>query len=183
MICETWSRCSARFLETTISRKGCKFKVEPIWKETSLGIPLGDDSSHPKHIRSSWPKAMVHRLGRISTYEQYVVKAQKQLVARFKKHHASPNLIRIISSATPWRIPRRNATRKIPIKTHWMPMGFHPVLRGKVERSIRCFIKDAQWNQLYERGFGNKPNIRIAWYNVLPSLMNRVRKLGRKVGA
>ena len=68
MICESGSSHSAKFLEVTVSRKGSQLCAIPTWKPTALGVPLAEDSAHPKHVHESWPTAVVMRLIHISTH-------------------------------------------------------------------------------------------------------------------
>ena len=68
MICEYWSSHTAKFLEVTVSRKCSQLCAVPTWKPTDLGIPLAEDSAHPKHVHESWPTAVVTILIHISTH-------------------------------------------------------------------------------------------------------------------
>ena len=68
LIFKSWSSHSAQFLEVTVSGQGSQMCAVPTWKPTALGIPLAEDSAHPKHVHESWPTAVVTILIHISTH-------------------------------------------------------------------------------------------------------------------
>eukprot|EP00974_Lingulodinium_polyedra_P030177 2905257-Lingulodinium_polyedra.AAC.1 len=49
-------------VDLKISIQGSTFVTAPIWKQTSLGIPLCESSAHPAPVHASWPIASTTRL-------------------------------------------------------------------------------------------------------------------------
>jgi hypothetical protein len=100
---EDINKVRIRMIDVLLELKNGRIRSSPVWKETSLGVPLCTTSARPAHIHKSWPIQAIKRLGYLSTDKEGANKAKSILIERFRLHSAPPTLIHMLESAEPAR--------------------------------------------------------------------------------
>ena len=158
MICESGSSHSAKFLQVTVSKKGSQLCAAPTWKPTALGIPLAEDSAHPKHVHESWPTAVVTRLIHISTHLKDAKKAHSELIQRFRRHHASSHLVRKLEMLKPWKLVQLKRHLRVQATARTNTSWLQSVTTQACAKNTLSFEQVSQrqsmewslWNELWE---------------------------------
>lgn len=137
----------------------------------NLGPPLALSSGHPSGSHS-WRNASVRRFFALSTYRKDASIAAQEYLDRFRRFGIFP---------LPPLVPGvRNVAAKSIEDTGWVPVSYHPLLRGPLNRCLAEFLREYRLltESLFMRGvLGVKATMcKIAWRNMLPHLSIRLRR-------
>ena len=154
------------------------------FKKTSLGVPLGMDSSHPQYIHESWMKAELTRIARNSSgYGQWTL-GRRIFFDRLRNHRVPENVLARLEAFEP-RVeqavrrslgdPLSRAIPQVPAtppaaEDWWLPLPFHPLwsLSG-LQLSLDEFCSSLFWRSERAQAYGldRMPRefirIRVAW--------------------
>jgi hypothetical protein len=77
-------------LQLLISIQDGGLVIQPILKTTSLGMPLGCDSAHPRHALASSAAACVRQFGPLSSCASLAEETKLKFIERFSLSGTSP---------------------------------------------------------------------------------------------
>ena len=182
---EETSRSSLRFLDCMVRVDGRKFVCTPTCKDTSINRPLDVTSRHAPHVHLSWPLACLNRLASLSNTEDGIQQAKLAFIARFQHFAAPQSLIRLLIDAPVALGLGRQSVNRMGANACqdviWCKLPYHPSWFKQVNRFFGRLSRDDCLHYLYSAAFGKPmPIIRVAWFNAVPSLANRVK--GRRLG-
>ena len=182
-----WSQQSVEMLAIQIFRSDDGLILTRPRAATMDGPILPSFSGHPVFVHRSWPRALLRSqlmLTSPTLWNQVV----DELVARFKRHHASAVVIQGLLDAFdnfvshPLRIPGPRTA--IFEKQHaWLVLPFHPSMQFvNLNAAVRRVFNDPYVGGMWHACFrGNAPVVKISWKNRLRNSAATVQYLSRWV--
>ena len=154
------------------------------FKKSSLGVPLDSSSLQAAHVHRSWPVGTIRRAGQICTTQADALTAKTMIIDRFVKHLADPFIIEIMRQTSIARVPRPISPQLAGHQRLWLPIGFHPAWQRQLNQAVRHQSQDWDLRELLSMAFGRQYDVdlRISWYNMLPSLEAKVHRYGGWMG-
>lgn len=172
------SKTSITFLDLRISIVNDRFEVKPFFKDAALTMPpLGVSSAHPRGVQR-WPLARMSTLRCNATFpedgEQAVNLFKSAFVNNFE---AIPETI---------KMKNKNGDEAGKRENVWLTLPFHPCYERNITQAVSRFNSSAEGAELHYLAHAEvnlaprvKPQIKIAWRNVLSSSSSQIAKICR----
>ena len=102
--------------------------------------------------------------------------AKRKFMNRFIEYQANPHIIDLMENHEIMQYRRMGPTDKPVRKTHWLILGFHPMYEKTVAKGLTKFM-NSDWRHVGDMIFGERVDIRIAWFNRMKNITNLIRSM------
>ncbi len=145
-------------------RRSGLLDFDPLFKPTSLAVPLAVDSGHPPHVHFSWPFAELNRLARHSSDRNLFLEAKATFLTRFKSHYAPQSLLTALSAYDPFSCrPTQLSKRAGTSDVLWLVIPYHWAWRKcQLTNVLQQALSSPLWAWIKEEHSINI-EVRISW--------------------
>ncbi len=187
------------FLDLTIwvDDNGLQWRTH--WKQTNLGVPLHNSSSHPPSVHFAWAAAEISRIAANSSSAQVFVADRQIFLDRLRVFFMNQRLIQELANLDPFsKLPARKLIKLLSAQGYdidvalednfserdqtYIVLPHHPLWqRAGIAKQLRIFnerydIQDS-WRKAYNGPNGRVPHVNVSWKLVAKPFLSTVRKL------
>ena len=72
----------------------------------------------------------------------------------------------------------QRSDEKLVKKVHWLIVGFHPMYEKTLVRALTTFL-NSDWRHVGDMIFGERVDVRIAWFNRMKNITNLIRSISK----
>ena len=166
-------------LDVFVSLKAGQLTWRPYTKPSNRIVPLHSSSIHPWSVHKGWPLMEVRRVFSRSCDRSTFIQFARAKLNNWRRHFMDVDILRRATEMTRdltvgCIIPPRTSNAAEP-ETFWLPMRFHPLLRGPLVHEVARLNHD--WEHLLRaitRGRGAV--VKLAWRSAGKCLLHNLRR-------
>ena len=137
-------------LDVFVSLKAGQLTWRPYTKPSNRIVPLHSSSIHPWSVHKGWPLMEVRRVFSRSCDRSTFIQFARAKLNNWRRHFMDVDILRRATEMTRdltvgCIIPPRTSNAAEP-ETFWLPMRFHPLLRGPLVHEVARLNHD--WEHL-----------------------------------